>query len=194
MSTAVVMPDWDSMGVLPPIRPGMLGSSPDRSPYRVSLTGFVDRFATSPERKAILDGLLRFREKLHELGLVSGFQWLDGSFLEQIEVLESRSPRDMDVVTFFDMPAGENQLTLVQKAAQLFDLKHLKATYTVDGYFSELGHPLDALQVQNISYWYSMWSHRRDGLWKGFVQVDLDPSGDADARAILNISGGLHHE
>ena len=57
-----------------------------------------------------------------------------------------------------------------------------------------LGQPVDALQVQSITYWYSMWSHRRDGLWKGFVQVDLNPSQDADARAVLNISGGAQHE
>ncbi len=189
-----VLPQWNSAGVLPPVRPEMPGSSPARSPYRVTLTAFVDRFTTSRERMAILDGLLRFRGKLHALGIVSGFQWLDGSFLEQIEILESRHPRDMDVVTFFDMPSGEDQRSLLQKAGRLFDQKHLKETYAVDGYFSVLGQPVDARQVQSISYWYSMWSHRRDGLWKGFVQVDLDPSQDADARAVLNISGGACHE
>ena len=66
--------------------------------------------------------------------------------------------------------------------------------YSIDGYFSELGQPVDALRVKIITYWYSMWSHRRDGLWKGFVQVDLNPLQDADARAILNISGGTRHE
>ncbi len=194
MSTAGILPQWNGVGVLPPVRPEMPGNSPERSPYRVSLAGFVDRFATSPERMAILDGLLRFRGKRHELGIVSGFQWLDGSFLEQIELLESRHPRDMDVVTFFDMPLGENQRSLLQKAGQVFDQKHLKENYSIDGYFSVLGQPVDARQVQSIAYWYSMWSHRRDGLWKGFVQVDLDPSQDADARAVLNISGGAQHE
>lgn len=193
MISTGILPQWNGVGVLPPVRPEMPGNSPERSPYRVPLAGFVDRFATSPERMAILDGLLRFRGKLHELGIVLGFQWLDGSFLEQIEILESRHPRDMDVVTFFDMPPGENQRSLLQKAGQLFDQKHLKATYGVDGYFNVLGQPVDARQVQSIAYWYSMWSHRRDGLWKGFVQVDLDPSQDADARAVLNISGGAQH-
>ncbi|MFH1139673.1 MAG: hypothetical protein V1816_26655 [Pseudomonadota bacterium] len=194
MSTAGILPHWNGVGVLPPVRPEMPGNSPERSPYRVPLAGFVDRFATSPERMAILKGLLLFRGKLHELGIVSGFQWLDGSFLEQIEILESRHPRDMDVVTFFDMPTGENQRSLFQKAGQLFDQKFLKATYAIDGYFSVLGQPVDAWQIQSITYWYSMWSHRRDGLWKGFVQVDLNTSQDTDARAVLNISGGGQHE
>lgn len=194
MSSTGILPHWNWVGVLPPVGPEMPGNSPERSPYRVPLADFVDRFATSPERMAILDGLLRFRAKLHELGIVSGFQWLDGSFLEQIELLESRHPRDMDVVTFFDMPRGENQRSLLQKAGQLFDQKHLIATYWVDGYFIVLGQPVDARQVQCIAYWYSMWSHRREGLWKGFVQVDLDSSQDANARAVLNIGGGAHHE
>jgi hypothetical protein len=189
-----VLPQWNSAGVLPPVKPEMPGSSPERSPYRITLASFVDRFATTPERMKILDGVLRFREHLHALGIVSGFQWFDGSFLEQIEILENRHPRDMDVVTFFDLPAGENQRSLLQKAGQLFDPKHLKDIFAVDGYFSVLGQPVDVRQVQSISYWYSMWSHRRDGLWKGFVQVDLDSSQDAEARAVLNISGGARHE
>jgi hypothetical protein len=36
-----------------------------------------------------------------------------------------------------------------------------------------------------VAYWYSMWSHRRDGMWKGFVQIDLSPSEDTPALAIL---------
>ncbi|WP_068868134.1 DUF6932 family protein [Prosthecochloris sp. CIB 2401] len=188
------LPHWNGAGVLPPVRPEAPGSSPERSPYRVPLTAFVDRFATSPERMAILDSFLRFREKLNELGIISGFQWLDGSFLEQIERLENRQPRDMDVVTFFTMPTGETQHSLLAKSAQLFDQKYLKENFAVDGYFSVLGQPVDARQVQSISYWYSMWSHRRDGLWKGFVQIDLDPSQNAEARAVLNISGGAQHE
>lgn len=147
MSSAGILPQWNGVGVLPPVRPEMPGNSPERSPYRVPLAGFVDRFATSLERMAILEGLLRFRGKLHELGIVSGFQWLDGSFLEQIEILESRHPRDMDVVTFFDIPTGENQRSLLQKAGQLFDQKHLKATYAVDGYFSVLGQPVGVRHI-----------------------------------------------
>lgn len=131
-----------------------------------------------------------FREQLHSLGIVSGFQWLDGSYMEDIETLESRPPNDMDVVTFFHLPPGESQKSLVGKAGQLFNPRHLKATYAIDGYFSPLGQQVDAFQVKSISYWYSMWSHRRDGLWKGFVQIDLEPSQDANARAALITSKG----
>lgn len=193
-SSGASIPAWSSAGVLPPIRPSAPGNSPDRSPYAVELAAMVDRFSTSPERMAILDGLLRFRADLHEAGITSGFQWLDGSFLEQVEALEGRAPRDMDVVTFLDLPPGQDQRSLVQHYGMLFDQKHVKTTYDMDAYFVVLGQPLDMGSVRRVSYWYSLWSHRRDGLWKGFVQIDLDPSQDGDARAILNLNGGVHHE
>jgi hypothetical protein len=44
---------------------------------------------------------------------------------------------------------------------------------------------MEASSVRWISYWYSMWSHRRDGLWKGFVQVDLDSAQDPAAFQLL---------
>lgn len=195
MTTSIAsIPAWNSAGVLPPIRPNALGNSPDRSPYVVELAVLFERFAISPERMAILDGLLRFRADLHAAGITSGFQWLDGSFLEQVEVLEGRAPRDMDVVTFLDLPHGLDQQSLAQRHGTLFDQKHLKATYMMDAYFAVLGQPTDHWQVKNIAYWYSLWSHRRDGLWKGFVQVDLDPSQDGDSRAILNLAGGVRHD
>jgi hypothetical protein len=70
------------------------------------LISFVDRFSSSPERIAILHSLLQFREELYKSGITSGFQWLDGSFMENIETLESRPPNDMDVVTFYHLPIG----------------------------------------------------------------------------------------
>lgn len=188
------IPAWNSAGVLPPIRPGVPGHSVDRSPYVVDLAMVVDRFATSPERKTILDGLLRFRADLHAAGITSGFQWLDGSFLEQVEILEGRPPKDMDVVSFFELPQGQDQRSLLKLQGPLFNQKQVKERYAMDAYFIVLGQPTDSWQVRNIAYWYSMWSHRRDGLWKGFVQVNLNPAQDGDARAVLNLAGGGRHD
>ncbi len=100
----------------------------------------------------------------------------------------------MDVVTFLNLPEGLNQQSLAQRHGALFDQKHVKESYAMDAYFAVLGQPIDQWQVKKIADRYSLWSHRRDGLWKGFVQVDLDPSKDGDARAILNLAGGVHHE
>lgn len=188
-----IIPAWNSAGVMPPIRPGVQGNSSDRSPYRVELPAFVDRFATSPERMAILDGLLRFRAGLHKAGIVAGFQWLDGSFLEQVEIIEERAPRDMDAVNFIDL-TGVDQAELARQHTALFDHEKVKTDYRIDAYFMQTGGQLDEATIRRISYWYSMWSHRRDGLWKGFVQIDLSPTQDAEARAILSLAGGIDHE
>lgn len=180
-----MIPVWNMAGVLPPVRPGMPGHSPDRSPYVSALVDVIESFSTSADRIAILQGFLALRARLHAIGLVSGFQWIDGSFLEQIEVLASRSPADIDVVTYFDLPAGDTEADVVAKHPILFDHSHVKIAFHVDHYPAVLGKPMDASQIRQISYWYSMWSHRRDGLWKGFVQVSLDPLEDLPALQML---------
>jgi hypothetical protein len=180
-----MLPDWNLAGVLPPLRPGEPGHTSDRSPYLTDLPDLVQRFGTSPERIVILRGLLEFRAQLHMLGITEGFQWLDGSFMEQVEVLENRHPQDIDAVTYFRIPAGETESGLVMKGPQLFEHDYVKVTYKVDHYSVVLGKDMTPDRVKEISYWYSMWSHRRDGLWKGFVQVSLDPAEDVAAQAFL---------
>lgn len=133
----------------------------------------------------ILQGFLSLRSAFHALGIVSGFQWIDGSFLEQVELLESRPPEDIDVVTYFDLPPGLVELDLVAQNPELFDHDKVKEKYKVDHYPIVLGKALDAYQIRQLSYWYSMWSHRRDGLWKGFIQIGLDPAEDAQALQAL---------
>ena len=180
-----MIPAWNSQGVLPPIRQGTSGSGQDRSPYCVTLPHVVERFASSPERVHILDGLLNYRQALHAIGIVSGFQWLDGSFVEQVEQIEARAPRDVDVVTFFHLPEGVDQAQLAREHGHLFDTQQTKSQFHVDGYPFVLGGPTANHIINRIAYWYSMWSHRRSGLWKGFVQVDLAPVDDVRARAAL---------
>lgn len=187
----MTIPAWNPSGVLPPIRPTAQGHSTDRSPYVSELVALIDRFATSPQRIAILSGMLKFREALHQVGIVNGFQWFDGSFIEDVETLEGRPPNDLDVVTFFHLPAGYDQASLVQKHPTLFDPLQLKANFSMDAYPVVLGSPMNELEVRIVAYWYSMWSHRRSGMWKGFVQVSLDPAQDTHALALLNLRGGL---
>jgi hypothetical protein len=105
LMTPSPIPLWTSAGLIPPIdttRP----TSRERSPYFVSLSDFVLRFGTSADRRRILDGFLRYRARLHAAGLVKGFQWLDGSFLENVERIESRPPKDLDVVRYYRLPPG----------------------------------------------------------------------------------------
>jgi len=177
------IPGWNATGCLPPNSAQASVTPVDRSPYSVSLVDLALRFNVSPARQTILMGLLDLRAELHRIGIVTGFQWLDGSFLEDIETIEKRPPNDMDVVTFFRLPAGVTQAqTLAQ--SRVFGQPYAKATYHIDAYWVELGMQAEDL-VMGSAYWYSMWAHRRSGEWKGFLQIDLAPTDDVAARANL---------
>ncbi len=187
-----MIPPWNMSGVLPAIRPGKEGNDLDRSPYKVSLKHVVERFALSPERITILKGLLEYRKQIYAIGINSGFQWLDGSFMEEIETIESRPPGDLDVVTFFNVPNNTDEESLIRMNPALFcDNDAIRKQFLIDGYMYTMGSPLDAAHVKMVSYWYSMWSHRRDGTtWKGFVQVGLSPEEDSIALDTLELLQG----
>jgi hypothetical protein len=115
---------------------------------------------------------------LHRLGLTDGFQWVDGSFLEDVETIEHRVPRDIDVVSFFHTPANAN---FSGEDMQLFDQAVAKGRFKVDAYFVELDQVKPRELAFWSAYWYSMWSHRRTQAWKGFLQIELAPTEDAEA-------------
>lgn len=172
----VPIPSWNAQGLIPPINETD-PAGVERSPYAVSLLELIMNYSTSPERTKILQGLLKFRSHLHQLGLRQGFQWLDGSFLENIEALQQRPPRDIDVVTFL-LAEPETEPDLEQP---VFYQDWAKSEYSVDSYFVEaFALPPEQL-VSWSTYWYSMWSHRRNQAWKGYLQIDLDPREDAAA-------------
>ncbi len=200
-----MIPTWNSQGVLPPVRPGAVGSSTDRAPYRVTLENLINQLASSPARAKIMQGFLDHRAALHQVGILSGFQWVNGSYLEDIESLELRPPNDMDVITFYPFSVGRDEMMLLQRYPKIFDSQYSKGEYSVDAYFYPIGIENTQSTIRWITYWYSMWSHtrgtrgrstRRRGasrdrfahinLWKGFVEVDLSSDHDSDARSVLN--------
>ena len=180
---AVAIPAFESTGVLPPF----LGSPVNpgaQSPYRVSLVEVINRFAGTVERRTILAGLLSYRSALHAAGFSVGFQWLDGSFMEQIEVLEALPPGDVDMVTFCTPPAGR----MAPNVVTLFDPKYTKPTYRCDAYVVNLSLHQERI-VRGTAYWYGLFSHRRDRQWKGMLEVDLAPVEDAAAAMALSQVG-----
>lgn len=184
--TNVAIPKWNAQGFLAPIdTQNPTGES--RSPYLVSLADLVLHYGLTPKRQAILQGFLEFRTALHTAGIVKGFQWLDGSFLENIELFEHRAPNDIDVVTFFHLPNGETQENLVHGFFRLFQQKHTKQDFQVDAYYVQLNGSVPEPLVQQTTYWYSLWSHRRNSQWKGYVQIDLAPTEDTTAKANLDL-------
>jgi hypothetical protein len=55
----------------------------------------------------------------------------------------------------------------------------------VDAYIVELDQLSSDQIVLHSAYWYSIWSHRRNQAWKGFLQIVLDPAEDTEAIAWL---------
>ena len=129
-----MIPAFSAAGVIPPFvgDPASLGP---RSPYAVSVRDVVERFATSPKRCDILRGWLSHRAAVHSLGLVDGFQWLDGSFCER---LLHREPNDVDLVTFLVKPPGVDLRTLIAANRKIFSSRVTRMQYLCDAYFVEL--------------------------------------------------------
>ena len=159
------------------------------SPYRSHMLEFVQHFATSPERTSILNGLLDYREALRiaTIDTARAFQWMDGSFVEDVEQARARPPADIDVVTFgytpqfADKPAVDAWMTAHHA---LFDQRETKRLYSCDAYFVHMGKRPELL-VDDTRYWFGLFSHQREtALWKGMVQIPL-VSDDDQARVHL---------
>ena len=84
----MAIPDFTVSGVLPPYLEPTPVYIAAMSPYPASLVEIANKMCASNERKAIMRGLLDYRRQLATIGLQAGFQWLSGSFMEDIETLE----------------------------------------------------------------------------------------------------------
>ncbi|EPE4525629.1 DUF6932 family protein, partial [Pseudomonas aeruginosa] len=117
-----------------------------------------------------------------------------GSFSENIELIEGRSPRDVDVVTYCRQGDAFFDALEPDALKVVDDHDWIKASYKVDFYIQSLSDAPEVL-VQMSAYWYSMWSHRRSKQWKGFIAVDLAPDDDAEAsQALEDRREELEHE
>ena len=183
------IPPFDGiLNVLPPhlgnpTRPNELW------PFLCTAAELCRRFATTAARKQILDGFLKLCAELLAIG-VRGFQWLGGSFLEDIESQENRDPRDIDAITFVASPPTPAELSaiLIGPRPDLWTPAETKRLFFVDHYVSSLG-TVPAVLVQQARYWYALFSHRGDGVWKGMLAVELIDRTDDDAARLI-LGGG----
>jgi hypothetical protein len=160
------------------------------APFRTSLREVVERFGTSATRLTLLNGLIQYRAALANIGLVEGFQWLDGSFTENVEAREARGPRDIDVITLYRRPAHlrtdrAGWQALVGANRELFLPPVVKLTYNCDAYMIDLDSSNPFSLVDQVRYWFGLFSHKRNGIWKGMVQIPLCPPGADAAVAAL---------
>jgi hypothetical protein len=179
------LPDWTPAGVLPPYLQGYPANGFEScTPYPATVTELIEKLGTSLRRLEIVVGLLAYREQWYQFGITDGFQWIDGSFMEDIEATERRSPRDVDVVTWFDLPDDLTEDEFLASASHLYDRAEIKHRYRVDAYSFAFVPDL-AIMVEQAAYWYGVWAHRRDDLWKGFLSIELNPLADREAAGFL---------
>lgn len=183
------IPDWTLSGVLPPYL-GDPRFSLNMAPYPTTIENVVTRFSTTPKRVEILESFLAYRKRLAAVGIVDGFQWLNGSILEDIEKLESRDPNDIDVVTFFRRPVGARDpiawahFCNINKL--LFSPNANKASFKSDTQYVDLDSSTEEVAMLT-RFWFGLFSHRRNDLWKGMLSIPLALSAnDAVAEVILN--------
>lgn len=178
------VPGFTIDGVLPPF----LGLEPveaadQMTPYVVTPADVVAALGTTANRRDILGKWFAHRHELRELGF-SGFQWLDGSFLEDKE------PADLDLVIFYEPPAGmplPDLIALANANANLFAHAAVKAQFRLDAYFLRLdGDP--TFLVQGAAYYLGLFSHQRvTSIWKGMLLTRFDDVAmDAAAVQLLN--------
>jgi len=182
------IPDWGMSGALPPFTGADATDGALMSPYEATIEEVGTRFIRSPNRKLIFEGLLKYRRALRSLGIVRGFQWLDGSFIEDVERTESRAPKDVDLVTFAHIPIDPRdtarKLALRRDNPTLFKRQAAKDTFFCDAFFVDLDLPGVKI-VERTRYWFGLFSHRRSTyLWKGIVAVDLSGD-DGDAWSLV---------
>ena len=186
------LPPFDARGLMPPFL-GTDARTPDRSPYFVGIVEFAGALGTTAHRRQLLRNLIAYRALLAQDDYLSGIQFIDGSFVENVELTASRPPGDIDVFSLLNAPAkylsnppswAASGLPFWQD--EIIHRDKNKSRFSLDTYallFEEL-RP-DSL-INGVIYWYSLFSHQRATLaWKGFVALALDPLGDNAALTAL---------
>jgi hypothetical protein len=179
-----MIPNFDHNLVLPP-HTGNPVNFADLSPYPCTSNELCNKFSTSSERIGILKNFLKFRSSLRSLGLLNAIQWLDGSFLEDIEQQAKRAPRDLDCVTIYWGYDRAFQNGLVSSLPEFADPISCKKRFQLDHYPFDAGYsPLNTVEMSR--YWAQLFSHNRLGIWKGMLSISVNtPIEDSSALSHL---------
>jgi hypothetical protein len=181
------IPDFDHNQVLPP-HLGTPINPNDLSPYCCTSLELCKKYAYTKERVEILKGYIQSRQILNQNAVTNGFQWLDGSFLENIELLEKRPPNDLDLVTFFQGISISEQLIITGKFPEFASSILSKKTFKIDHYPVDFGY-IPEKTVELTRYWLQLFTHNRNNIWKGMLRIELNtPKIDSDALFLLNNS------
>jgi hypothetical protein len=189
------LPAFDARGLLPPVNSSD-GTNENRSPYFCSMMELCFAFGTSAHRRGLLRNLIGYRALIASDDFVEGLQFVNGSFVENIEATEGRNPNDIDVFSLLMPPAKYvNSPALWQQTGSAFwqneiaDNPKNKNRFSLDVYGLMVDVGNLGLFLQRSLYWSSLFSHKRSNHdWKGFVAVPLNAADDQAALAV--IAGG----
>ena len=117
---------------------------------------------------------------------MDGYQWLDGSFVEDIETASKRHPNDIDIVTFASSPPDlADRKIWLRMNEGLLDPRRTKEDFLCDAYFIDFRNRPELL-VDDTRYWFGLFSHQRESsLWKGMLKVPM-LSDDVAAEVLLD--------
>jgi len=157
------------------------------TPFEATAVEIVTTFGTTDHRRTLLQNWLDHRAAFRALGFSQGFQWIDGSSVED------KVPQDLDVVTSRAAPLVlpvQALERLVRANPDQCIRGPVKRRYNLDAFFVDLDGSKEVL-VNATRYYAGLFSHRRgDDLWKGMVQVRFDnPADDVAAAAALATLG-----
>lgn len=181
-----MIPSFDHNGVIPPFIGNPALGSNKVSPYPATSLEICQRFAFSPQRIYILKRFLAFRNEMRKFG-ISGFQYLDGSFLEDIENSTlNRPPNDLDLLTFYLPISSTQETNIINNFNDFVNRNTCKANYHLDHLIINLGsHPINI--VEFTRYYVQLFTHNRSNVWKGMLKLDIGNLGeDDDANNFLN--------
>ena len=176
-----MIPPYNHNLVLPPFI-GDVTLPVNQSPYPCEIVEFCHYFSTSPCRISILKGLVAFRLACVAQG-IRGRQWIDGSFVENIEKSESRDPNDVDVLSLIYALDKNDQERIVREFPEFVNPKLSKKIFHVDHYHFTINMTAENT-IACVKYWNMLFSHNRRGVWKGMLEIPLYPNDVNDRKAL----------
>lgn len=179
------IPDFDHNHVLPPFINGDPSVSTNQSPYKCGIMEFCERFSFTKHRINILKNFVSYRIKLHEIEITEGFQYVDGSFIENKEAAAGLPPGDIDIATFYFVNSKRTQALAGVKFPEFCDRVLTKQKYEIDDLVFDISigvkNPYKLINYTNFIT--SLFSYSRRDYRKGMVEIKLNTV--AEDRAAL---------
>lgn len=182
MGNENLIPEWDITGCLP-----IAIERIAFSPYQMTSIEFVQHFNKTKERAKLLKDWLKYRHEIAS-NIYYGFEWVNGSFVENVEKTRKSPPNDIDVVDF----------VIFKKELSPQEYKTIKRRYHVDAFLVSLLSQEKLAEMTNeklfawydtnikrIAQWNLEWGHTHDGNSKGFIKINFNQDDDEHALKLL---------